>query len=170
MQRCQTISALLLSESKDGFSRPDSCTSQFEQAQWAATQAEPGFEAVEYAGSKRSTVLRIVAATATHSGPEEAAHLTGDLLQVGDRLSCPVSTRFTMHVTLLICISDQSKSDHGCDTLQALQSFSLPMEAVATHMRAVAQLTAVSQAGPAWQRTLLADAEQLLSAYVNQVG
>lgn len=53
------------------------------QAQWAATQTDLQVGPAGYLSSKRSTVLRIVAATAAHSGPEEARQLTNDLVKVG---------------------------------------------------------------------------------------
>lgn len=52
------------------------------QGQWAAMQQQPGALAAGNGSRKRSTVLRIIAAAAAHSGAEEAKSLTIDLLKV----------------------------------------------------------------------------------------
>lgn len=55
------------------------------QLQWAAMQQPVGAQATGNGSRKRSTVLRIIAAAAAHSGAEEAQTLTIDLLKVVKR-------------------------------------------------------------------------------------
>ena len=52
------------------------------QGQWAAMQRQPDAQTAGDGSRKRSTVLRIIAAAAAHSGAEEANSLTIDLLKV----------------------------------------------------------------------------------------
>lgn len=141
------------------------------QAQWAATQTA----GADYLGSKRSLVLRIVAATAAHSGPEEARQLTDDLLKVGNAsittifLIAVCEPKSSRHSVLLENSRSVWRLMHSMFFLQqALQTFDLPMEAVVTHMRAVAQLAAISGEGAAWQQALMSGAERVLSAYVGR--
>ncbi len=53
---------------------------------------------------------------------------------------------------------------------QAVRTFTLPVAAVAAHMRAIAQLAPAGKAGAQWHVALLSDAERELSAFVSQAG